>query len=174
MTAHAAVLLAGSPSGDRFARVCARLGFDDPDLFAPRRATILSAFEAVTRLDSSQLRTIIRAQRPRVMIRASDHVVALNSELRAALGCLREEARQHGRLAALGQAWAGSNQLTALITMRRPVVTQIVASAVAGEVLCRLLDDVHQRRVLTRDDEDLLRHAWHQAHPVPAYLRRRP
>jgi hypothetical protein len=159
---------------DRFVRVCVGLGFDDPDRFAPRRAAILSAFEAVTRLDSTQLRTIVRAQQPRVTIRASDHAVTLDSEFRAALSCLREEAREQGRLAALGQAWAGSNQLIALMTMRRPVITQVVASAVAGEVLCRLLDDVGQRRVLSLEDEGLLRHAWRQAHPVPAYFRCRP
>lgn len=160
-------------SGDRFSGICERLGFEDPDLFAPRRATVLSAFEAIARLNASQLRTIIRAQRPRVTIRAPGQAVTLNSELRTALSCLREEAREHGRLVALGQAWAGSNQLIALMTMRRPVVTQVVASAVAGEVLCRLLDDVQQRRVLSREDEDLLRHPWRQAHPVPAYFRAR-
>jgi hypothetical protein len=164
---------AAAPRSDHFASLCARLGFEDPDRFAPRRATILSAFEAVTHLDRSQLRTIVRAQAPRVTIRAPGQAVTLNSELRAALACLREEARQQGRLVALGQAWAGSNQLTAVITMRRPVVTEVVASAIAGEVLCRLLDDVAPRRILSREDEDLLRHPWRQAHPVRAYLRRR-
>ena len=172
MTAQAGTPRAKTASGDRFARVCTHLGFDDPDLFGQRRSAVLSTFGAATCLDSSQLRTIVRAQHPRVTVRGPDRTVVLDGQLRAALGCLREEARLHGRLVAVGQAWAGSNQLVALI-VRRPVVSEVVASAVAGEVLCQLLDDVHERRVLSHDDEDLLRYAWRQAHPVPAYFRRR-
>jgi hypothetical protein len=174
MTASAAIAGFGALSDDRFARVCDRLGLDDPGLFTPRRPAVLAALEATTRLDSSQLRTMVRVQQPRMTPRGHDRAITLGGELRAALGCVREEARQHGRLVALGQAWASSNQLAALITGRSPALTPIVASAVAGEVLCRLLDDVHERRVLSRDDEDLLRRAWRQAHPVPAYFRRRP
>ena len=172
MTGQAATLRAEPASGDRFARVCARLGFDDPDLFGQRRSAVLSAFGAATSLAPSQLRTIVRAQQPRVTVREPDRTVILDGQLRAALGCLREEARLHGRLVAVGQAWAGCNQLVALI-VRRPVVSEIVASAVAGEVLCRLLDDLHEHRVLSHDDEDLLRYAWRQAHPAPAYFRHR-
>jgi hypothetical protein len=165
-----------SPEGsgaDRFARVCALLGLDAPDLFAPRRPAVLAAFKAATELEPTQLRAIIRAQHPHVTVRQRDGTATLGGELQAALGCLREEARDHGRLVALGQAWAGCNRLGSLIAARRPVLTQVVASAVAGEVLCRLLEDVQERRVLSRDDEELLRHAWRQAHPAPPYLRRR-
>ena len=90
-----------------------------------------------------------------------------------ALGCLREEARRHGRLVTLGQAWAGSNQLIALITTRHaPVVRQVLATVVAGEVLCRVLDDLTDRRVFGAHEEELLRRAWRAAHPAPAYFRR--
>lgn len=173
MTASTATVGVAPRSGDRFSRVCALLRFDDPELFAPRRKTVLSAFDAITQLDASQLRTIVRAQRPRVMLRSSGQTLALDGHLRAAFACVREEARQHGRLVALGQTWAGCNQLVALMTVRSPSATPVLASAVAGEVLCRLLDDLPERKVLSRDDEDLLRHAWRQAHPAPAYFRRR-
>ncbi|MDA0184025.1 hypothetical protein OJ997_27200 [Solirubrobacter phytolaccae] len=156
---------------ERFARVCARLGFDHPDWFAPRRAAVLSTLEATTRLTSPQLRTMARAQSTRLRPTAPNGV-AFSGELRAALGCAREEARLHGRLVALGQAWAGSNQVVALVTAREPGLTPVVATAVAGEVLCRLLGDIRERRVLSLADEDMLRSAWSAAHPLPAYFRR--
>ncbi len=167
-----ATLRAESAPGDRFARVCTHLGFDDPEMFGQRRSAVLSAFGAATSFGPSQLRAIVLAQQPRVRVQQPDRTVVLNGQLRAALGCLRAEARLHGRLVAVGQAWAGCNQLVALI-VRKPVVSEVVASAVAGEVLCRLLDDLPQRRVLSHADEDLLRHAWRQAHAVPAYFRHR-
>ncbi|MBE2314594.1 hypothetical protein DVA67_001300 [Solirubrobacter sp. CPCC 204708] len=105
---------------------------------------------------------------------APSDAVAFNGELRAAFGCLREEARLHGRLVALGQAWAGSNQVVALATVRDPVLRRVIGTAVAGEVLCRLLDDVRDRRVLTPADEDVLRSAWRAAHPVTPCVRRPP
>jgi len=173
VTALPAVPRAGddSSSGDLFPRVCARLGFDSPDWFAPRRAAVLSTLEATTRLTPVQLRAMVRAQQPRLRSSAPGHA-AFDGELRTALGCLREEARLHGRLVALGQAWAGSNQVVALVTVRRPALTPVMATAVAGEVLCRLLDDVGERRVLSPTDEDLLRRAWRAAHPLPAFFRR--
>jgi hypothetical protein len=152
--------------------VCAQLGFDHPDWFAPRRAAVLSTLEATTRLTPPQLRAIVRAQHPRMRIHYPSRAVSFDGELRAALGCVREEARLNGRLGALGQAWAASNQVVALVTAREPRVTPVVATAVAGEVLCRLLDDVGRRRVLSATDEDLLRRAWRAAHPLPAYFRR--
>ena len=159
-----------SPS-ERFARVCAHLGFDRPDWFAPRRAAVLSTLEATTWLTPPQLRAMVRAQTSRLRSSAP-HAVAFNGELRAALGCAREEARLHGRLVALGQAWAGSNQVVGLVTLREPALTPVIATAVAGEVLCRLLDDVGERRVLSSEDEDVLRGAWRAAHPLPAYFAR--
>ncbi|MDA0171315.1 hypothetical protein OJ998_19605 [Solirubrobacter taibaiensis] len=132
---------------------------------------MLSALEATTRLTPPQVRTIVQAQSPRLRPSAPS-AVAFNGEFRAALGCAREEARLHGRLAALGQAWAGSNQLVALLTVRRPALAPVIATAVAGEVMCRVLDDLGQRRVLSPTDEDVLRRAWRAAHPLPAYFRR--
>lgn len=164
---------AGSPSGERFARICVHLGFDDPAWFVPRRAAVLTALAAASHLTPSQLRTLVRAQRPRLAIRGPGRGVGFDYESRSALGCLLEEARLHGRLVALGQAWAASNRLAALLTVRQPlVVVRITASAVAGEVLCRVLDDLDDRRVFGRGDEELLRHAWRAAHPPPAYFRR--
>ena len=160
------------PSNERFARVCAHLRIDQPDWFEPRRAAVLSALEATTQLTAPQLRTIVRAQHPRLRPHQPSQTVSFDGELRAALGSVREEARLHGRLGALGQAWSASNLLVALVTAREPRVTPIVATAVAGEVLCRLLDDVGRRHVLTAADEDILRRAWRAAHPPPAYFRR--
>lgn len=160
-----------SPSSERFARVCAHLRIDRPDWYEPRRAAVLSTLEATAQLTAPQLRTIVRAQHPRLRIRPS-RTVSFDSELRAALACVREEARLHGRLGALGQAWAASHLLVALVTAREPRVTPIVATAVAGEVLCRLLDDVGRRHVLSATEEDTLRRAWRAAHPPPAYFRR--
>jgi hypothetical protein len=116
---------------------------------------------------------MVRAQHPRVTIRAHTGAVAPGFELKEALRCLREEARRNGRLVAVGQAWAGSNRLIALLTTRQPpVITQILATVVAGEVLCRVLDDVDDRRVFADNHEQLLREAWRAAHPPPAYFRR--
>jgi hypothetical protein len=99
--------------------------------------------------------------------------MTLGSQFRSALACLREEARLHGRLVVVGQAWAGSNRLIELLTSRQPpAVTQALSGAVAGEVLCRVLDDVQDRRVFGAGDEALLRRAWREAHPVPVYFRR--
>jgi hypothetical protein len=163
----------GSPSIDGFARARAHLGFDDPGWCAPRRAAVLSTLEASSRLTPTQLRTMVRTQHPRLTIRDGTDMVSPGSELKDALGCLREEARRHGRLVAVGQAWAGSNRLIALLTARQPlVVTRVLATVVAGEVLCRLLDDVSDRRVFADNHEQLLREAWRAAHPPPAYFRR--
>lgn len=160
-------------SSERFARICADLGFDDPQWFVPRRAAVLATLEAATRLTQSQLRAMVRAQRPRLALRGEDRLVRFDGESRAALRCVREEARLHGRLVTLGQAWAASNRLVGSLTAREPlVVVRITASAVAGEVLCRVLEDIDDRRVLGRDEEALLRQAWRAAHPAPAYVRR--
>jgi hypothetical protein len=116
---------------------------------------------------------MVREQRRHLIIREDGRAVLLGGQLRDALGCLREEARRHGRLVAVGQAWAGSNRLMAIVTAHQPpVVTQVLASVVAGEVLCRVLDDVDDRRVFDAGDERVLRHAWRAAHPPPAYFRR--
>jgi len=160
-----------SPSSERFARVCAHLRIDRPDWYEPRRAAVLSTLEATAQLTAPQLRTIVRAQHPRLRIRPS-RTVSFDSELRAALACVREEARLHGRLGALGQAWAASHLLVALVTAREPRVTPIVATAVAGEVLCRLLDDVGRRHVLSATEEDAPGAQRIRAHPPPAYFRR--
>ncbi|MDA0167262.1 hypothetical protein OM076_43785 [Solirubrobacter ginsenosidimutans] len=158
---------------DGFARARERLGFDDPGWCAPRRAPVLAALEAAYRLEPGQVRAMLRAQHDNLLVREQGRAVSLGGEARDALGCLREEARRHGRLVALGQAWAGSNQLIALITTRHPaIVRQALATVVSGEVLCRVLDDLTDRRVFGPDEEDLLRRAWRAAHPVPAYFRR--
>jgi hypothetical protein len=160
-------------SSERFAHICAPLGFDDPEWFRPRRAAVLTTLEAASRLTRSQLRAIVRAQRPRLALRGDDRALRFDCESRAALKCLREEARLHGRLVALGQAWAGSNRLVGVVTARQPlVVVRITASAVAGEVLCRVLEDLDDREVLGHEEETLLRQAWRAAHPPPAYVRR--
>jgi hypothetical protein len=162
-----------APPENQFAHTRAQLGFDQPGWCVPRHAEVLSALEASTRLTPGQARTMMREQRRYVTIRDDGRAVLLGGQLRDALGCLREEARRHGRLVALGQAWAGSNRLMAIVTAHQPrVVAQILSSVVAGEVLCRLLDDVEDRRVLDAGDERLLRHAWRAAHPPPAYFRR--
>ena len=116
---------------------------------------------------------MVREQRRHLTIREDGRSVLLGGQLRDALGCLREEARRHGRLVAIGQAWAGSNRLIAMVTAHQPTaVTQVLSSVVAGEVLCRVLDDVDDRSVFDAHDERLLRHAWRAAHPPPAYFRR--
>jgi hypothetical protein len=118
---------------------------------------------------------MMREQRQYLTIRDDGAAVLFGAQLRDALGCLREEARLHGRLAAVGQAWAGSNRLIALTTASQPrVVTQVLSSGVAGEVLCRVLGDVDGRRVFDAEHEQVLRHAWRVAHPPPAYFRRPP
>jgi hypothetical protein len=156
-----------------FARACARLGFDDPGWCAPRRAPVLAALEAAYRLEPGQIRAMFRAQHGNLLVREQGRAVSLGGEARDALGCLREEARRHGRLVALGQAWAGTNQLIALLTSRHPpVVRQALTTVVSGEVLCRVLDDLSDRRVFGPDEEDLLRRAWRVGHPVPVYFRR--
>ncbi|WP_028065984.1 hypothetical protein [Solirubrobacter soli] len=132
----------------------------------------MAGLQAATWLEPPQLQSLIRAQRPHVIVRRGAVTGTFDEQLRAAFGCLREDARHHGRLVAFGQAWGACNRLGALLTARSAGTTQLVASAVAGEVLCRLLDDIQVRRVLSRDDERLLRHAWHQAHPAPPYVRR--
>jgi hypothetical protein len=116
---------------------------------------------------------MVRVQRSLLTIHEDGRTVLPGSRLRDALACLREEARRHGRLVAVGQAWAGSNHLIALITARQQlVVTRVLATAVAGEVLCRVLDDIETRHVFHDGDEQLLRQAWRAAHPPPAYFRR--
>lgn len=162
-----------APTDDAFARARTLLGFDDPTWCAARRAPVLSALEAACRLKPPQLRAMLRAQQDILQVHQPGRAVSLGGEARDALACLREEARRHGRLVALGQAWAGSNQLIALITTRHePVVRQVLATVVAGEVLCRVLDDLTDRRVFGADEEELLRRAWRAAHPDPAYVRR--
>jgi hypothetical protein len=142
-------------------------------LVRPRRAPVLAALEAAYRLEPGQVRAMLRGQHDNLLIGEQGRAVSFGGEARDALGCLREEARRHGRLVALGQAWAGSNQLIALITTRHPpVVRQALATVVSGEVLCRVLDDLTDRRVFGPEKEDLLRRAWRAAHPVPAYFRR--
>jgi hypothetical protein len=115
---------------------------------------------------------MVREQQPRLRPPGPGQAVGFTGELRTALACVREEARLQGRLVALGQAWGASNQVVALVTVRHPIVTPVIATAVAGEVLCRVLDDVGRRRVLSPTDEDVLRRAWRAAHPLPAYFRR--
>jgi hypothetical protein len=116
---------------------------------------------------------MVREQRRYLTIRQDRRTVVMGSDIRDALGCLREEARRHGRLVAVGQAWAGSNRLMALLTARQPpVIAQVLCSVVAGEVLCRVLDDVGDRHVFDERSEQHLRHAWRVAHPPPAYFRR--
>ena len=161
------------PTADCFALARAHLGFDNPDWCIPRRAVVLSTLEASSRLTSSQVRTMIRTQHPHLTMREHGDTVSFGPEFRAALACLREEARQHGRLVVVGQAWAGSHRLIALLTTRQPsLVTHVLTGVVAGEVLCRVLDDVEDRQVFGDHDEELLRKAWRAAHPVHAYFRR--
>ena len=155
-------------------RDCARhFGFEDPEWCAPRRAAVLSVLDETSRLSPAQARTMVREQRRHLTFRDDGRAVTLGGDLRDALTCLREEARAHGRLVVIGQAWAGSNRVIARLTARQPlVVTQILSSVVAGEVLCRVLDDVDDRHVFDAGNELLLRHAWRAAHPPPAYFRR--
>jgi hypothetical protein len=160
-------------ASERFARLCAHVGFDDPEWFMPRRAAVLKTLEAASRLTRSQLRVIVRAQRPRLALRGDGRAVRFDGASRAAHRCLREESRLHGRLVALGQAWAGSNRLVGLLTARQPLlVVRITASAVAGEALCRALEDLDDRRVLGCEEEPLLRQARRAAYPPPTYVRR--
>jgi hypothetical protein len=136
---------------------------------------VLSVLEAASRLQPSQVRTMVRAQHANLAIPVPGRVPSLDGPSKDALSSLREEARVHGRLVALGQAWAGTHQLIGERTSRQPeLVTFLLTSVVAGEALCRILDDVADRRVLAARQEELLRGAWRAAHPAPAYFRRRP
>jgi hypothetical protein len=161
------------PPTDGFAHISALLGFDDPDWCAPRRAAVLPALKTASRLQPAQLRTMLRTQHGKLTIRNDGNAVSLAREYRDALSSLREEARRHGRLVPLGQAWAASNQLITMLTPHQPpVVRHVLAGLVAGEILCRVLDDVADRRVLSAREEELLRRAWRAAHPLPAYFQR--
>jgi hypothetical protein len=161
------------PPTDGFAHISARLGFDDPDWCAPRRAAVLPVLKTASRLQPAQLRTMLRTQHGKLTVRDHGNAVSLSGEFRDALGSLREEARRHGRLVTLGQAWAASNQLITMLTPNQPpVVRHVLGGLVSGEILCRVVDDIADRRVLSAPEEELLRRAWRAAHPPPVYFRR--